>query len=159
MNSNVKTLVTLALIAGVVFGAYKYFNKSYDPIEFQGKKFLHVEEVSPHEYVSSHFFTVEGVPIREAKEFMQITNLSSKVTVAQRDTVDTQIRASMGVKALPGNTSHLFGVLQGVAMHVFLLESTYIIYAVEMVDGGEEVYRERAAPIFAALEWVPADGL
>jgi hypothetical protein len=159
VNNNVKTLLTLALVGGAVFAAYKYFNKSYDPIEFLNQKFVHVEDVSPNEHVLTVFYTVDGVPIAEANEFIQITSLGPKVTRTQRDAVDRQIRMTMRVKPVAGRTDRLFGVMQKSAVYVYMMESTYIIYAVVMVGGTEDDYLARADKKFDAMEWISVEGL
>ncbi len=159
MNKDVKFWAGLALVGLLAFAAYKYFHKTYDPIVFLEKKYLHVEVISQNEHVHNHIFTVKGVPISKSKEWIQITNLGPKVTKAMRDQVDQQIRSTMRVKPLPGSANRLFGTMQGVAVHVYMMESTYLIYAEEMVQGGEEEYRANAGPKFDAMEWIPADNL
>lgn len=159
MNKDLKIVVVLAVVGVIGFVAYKKLRKSYDPISFLDKNYGHVEEVSPNEHVHTHFFTVDGMPVTEAQEWIQITNLGPRVTTAMRDTVDRQIRSTMHVKPLAGRTDRLFGVMQDMAVHVYLMESTYLIYAERMVSGGEAEYREAAGKKFDAMEWIPADNL
>lgn len=159
MEKNVKTIAVAALVGLVAFVAYMKLRKTYAPIEFLDKTFIHVEEVSQNEHVDSHFYTPDGKPVTEAREWLQVTDLGPKVTLAMRDTVDRQIRNTMRVKPHEGDENRLFGVFQTVAFHVCMMESAYVIYGVYMVDGDRAAYEAEAASTFEKMEWLAANGL
>jgi hypothetical protein len=159
MPKQFKTIAIVALIGVVAFVAYKKLHKTYDPIAFLDKIYVHVEDVSHNEHVHNHFYTVNGVPVQQAEEWIQITVLGPKVTTAMRDQVDNQIRSTMRVQPVEGNPNRLFGVMQNVAVHVFMMESVYVIYAVLMVDGDRPVYEAAAASKFEEMRLIPADDI
>jgi hypothetical protein len=159
VEKNAKTIAVVACVGIVAFVAYKKLHKSYDPIEFLDKTYLHVEEVSQGDHVESHFYTPDGKPVTEAREWLQVTDLGPKVTLAMRDTVDRQIRNTMRAKPHEGDENRLFGVFQTVAFHVYMMESTYVIYAAYMVDGDRAAYEAKAASTFEKMEWLAANGL
>lgn len=65
----------------------------------------------------------------------------------------------MRVTPWNGAEHRLFGVMQNMVVYIYLMESTYIIYAQLMADGAEEDYRLEAEAVFDAMEWIPADDL
>jgi hypothetical protein len=159
MSRDVKIVSTLAIVGVLAFVAYKKFHRTYEPIIFQGQTFLHVELLQENDFVETHFYSLGGKPMSQALFSIQVVNLSPKVTKSMRDMVDRRLRGSMSVTPVEGSTDRLFGVMQNVAVYIYLMEYAYVIYTEPMVDGVEADYRARSASTFDAMEWIPADNL
>lgn len=160
-QQNFKLIAGLVVVAIVGYVAYKKFSKSYDNIVFQGEIFEHIEEVSPNEQVHTHMFTIGGKEVGDdTDQWIQITNLGPKVTNAQRDQVDQQIKSTMQVRPVPGSSDRLFGVMMGqIAVYVLMLESTYVLYMRNVPGADYETLLGESDSLFEELELIPSDNL
>ena len=149
--------IGIFVAAVLAFVAYqKLSSKSYAPIEFLGETYKHIEDVSPNDYVHTYMFSLGGAPEGKFDRWIQITHLSPEVTLEQRETVDQQIKSSMNVAALPGSDDRLFGFLGDVAVHVLMLDSTYVLYLQEVQAADREKVRNESARVFEELGRIPA---
>ncbi len=151
MDSGTKGMLAIAVLV-LSFVAYKYWWSRHDPIEFMGETYEHVEEISPNDYVETHFYTVGGRGINGADKWIQMTTLDDRVTEAQRDLVDRQIRSAMHVSVVPGYEDRYFGILQGSVIQVLLLEQQYILYVYTSSGQELEELQSDSLPIFEAME-------
>ena len=151
MDSSTKGMLVIAVLV-LSFVGYKYWISRHDPIDFMGETYEHVEDLSPNDYVETHFYTVGGRSINGADKWIQVTTLDERVSEAQRDSVDRQIRASMGVSEVPGYGDRYFGLLQDSVIQVLLLEQQYILYVYTNPGKELEELQSDSLPIFEAMD-------